>query len=194
MMMHSVLIPHDERCNALEYTTAADYVPSYWDGPQVGKRLIEAFKTLALMPGLRLPNKSGYWPPYAYEWGDLLAQEEADTDVRESIAADLNRVRILPSANDIGRMEAAIVWPARYLSMRPIVMRIVHSVAFGRARDVESDRIARRIRRHPAQVRRIRHVDVSDRQLGHWNAVVQILAIHTIKCITLLYSAGRTND
>jgi hypothetical protein len=50
-------------------------------------------------------------------------------------------------------MEAAIVWPARYLAGRPLIMRSVHQVAAGRARGIEMEAIARRMRRSASTVR-----------------------------------------
>ena len=133
----SVLIPADDRWNPLEHVTATEYVPSVWIGAHVGLRLIEAFKTLAMVPVNRGPrSKSGYWPNYRVEWVDLLAQQEADAQVKEDIARSINRVRITPSAQAVTRMEAALSWPARYLHQRPLVMRVVQTVARGSERSV----------------------------------------------------------
>jgi hypothetical protein len=73
---HSVLIPVDEKWNPLEFTMAAEYVPSSWDGPHTGLRLIEAFKTLSQMPVGRGPRfKSGFWPSHPMEGIDIVAKE-----------------------------------------------------------------------------------------------------------------------
>src|SRR6516225_5640430 len=53
-----------------------DETPPTWDGPHVGRRLMEAMRTLRLLP---MPGVTGYrpaWPPYLYEFDDLVAQEK----------------------------------------------------------------------------------------------------------------------
>jgi hypothetical protein len=52
-------------------------------------------------------------------------------------------------------MEAALSWPARYLNHRPLVMRVVQNVARFRSIGYESDKIARRLHKPAATVRRI---------------------------------------
>jgi hypothetical protein len=116
--------------------------------------LVQAFKTLAKMPMSFGPRfGSGYWPRYRHEWEDLLAQEEAAKEDKQLRAEAFNRVRIPPTAAEVGNMEAAIVWPARYLAGRPLFMRVVHRVAASRARGVEMEAIARRMRRRASTVR-----------------------------------------
>ena len=123
-------------------------------GPHVGLRLVQAFKTLARMPMSFGPRfDSGYWPRYRHEWEDLLAQEEAAKDDKQLRAEAFNRVRIPPTAADVGNMETAIVWPGRYLTARPMIMRVVHRVAAGRARGLELEAIAYRMKRRAAAVR-----------------------------------------
>ena len=115
---------------------------------------MQAFKTLARMPMSFGPRfGSGYWPRYRHEWEDLLAQEEAAKDDKQLRAEAFNRVRIPPTAADVGNMETAIVWPARYLAARPMIMRVVHRVAAGRARGLEMEAIAHRMKRRAAAVR-----------------------------------------
>ena len=111
-------------------------------------------KTLAKLPMSFGPQcRSSYWPRYRHEWEDLLAQEQAAKDDKQLRAEAFNRARILPTTVEVGNMETAIVWPARYLGVRPLVMRVVHQVAAGRARGVEMETIARRLRRKAATVR-----------------------------------------
>ena len=163
----SRLIPADERCNAVEGFAAVDYIPPNWTGPHVGHRLIEAFKTLARMPGLHFANGSGYWPAYHYDWADLLAQQEMEKDEREKRDRDINnRVRIPPTAVDVSRMEIAIGWPAHYLRSRPLILRIVQRVAVLKSRDSELDSIARRLRKNPYYVRRINRLGLDIIALG----------------------------
>jgi len=150
----SVLIPADERWNPLEHVTAPEYVPPTWDGVHVGVRLVEAFKTLSKMPTPGLSTKSGIWPEYRHEWADLLARADGDPEIALADALGRNRARLLPSRVDVGRMEIALIWPARYLGGRPLICRLVQRVAMLRAREYDLDRIARKLRAGSAQVRR----------------------------------------
>ena len=68
-------------------------------------------------------------------------------------AEAFNQVRIPPTAIEVGNMETAIVWPARYLAARPLIMRAVHRVAAGRARGQAMDLMAQRMKRRAATVR-----------------------------------------
>jgi hypothetical protein len=151
----SVLIPGHDRWHPLDGVSAPEYVPEAWIGPHVGLRLVEAFKTLAALPahfGPQLPHN--FWPRYyRHEWEDLLAQQEAAQEDKQLRAEAFNRARIMPSRRDVGHMEIALVWPARYLRTRPIVMRVVQCVACWRARGVETEHIARRLRQGAARVR-----------------------------------------
>jgi hypothetical protein len=52
-------------------------------------------------------------------------------------------------------MEAAIAWPARYLNTRPLVMRVVQAVAQLRSIGYETDKIAHRLHKSPAVMRRV---------------------------------------
>ena len=131
-----------------------EWVPPAWIGEHVGVRLVEAFKTLALMPvanGPRMPHNA--WPRYKIEWADLLAQKEMERADKELRAAAANRVRLAPSRQDISRMESALVWPARYLQSRPLIMRCLHRVALLRSRGVDTETIERKLKRRPATVR-----------------------------------------
>jgi hypothetical protein len=52
-------------------------------------------------------------------------------------------------------MEIALIWPARDLRSRPLIMSVVGAVAALRARGLETEQIARQLRRGEAAVRRI---------------------------------------
>jgi hypothetical protein len=150
----SVLIPGHDGWSPLDGVPAPEYVPEAWIGSHVGLRLIQAFKTLAKMPTTFGPQQAhGSWPRYRYEWEDLLAQEQVTKDDKRLRAEAFNRVSIPPTAAEVGNMETAIVWPARYLAVRPLIMRSVHQVAAGRARGIEMEAIARRMRRRASTVR-----------------------------------------
>jgi hypothetical protein len=149
----SRLIPANE-WHPLDGVPAPEYVPQDWDGPHVGLRMMEAFKTLARLPNSGVGQKSSAWPEYRHEWEDLLAQQGADADVREDAARAQNRARLMPTAEDVSRMEKVIGWPARYLHEKPRIARLVQRAAYFRARDLSLDIIARRLRRSPAMLRR----------------------------------------
>src|SRR5262249_54112323 len=81
------------------------------------------------------------------EWTDEMARLEADTEQLAAEARAANRVRILPTAAEISRREAAISWPGRYLAKsRPILARTAGVVAMWRSRERELGWIARKLR------------------------------------------------
>jgi hypothetical protein len=134
---------HDER-----------YLPANWCGPYCGWRLVESFRTLMHMPPARGPLQHGStWPPYRHEWGDLLGQYEAAIEDLEKHRDAQNRVRLHPSAAAIGHMDAVLGWPARYLFDRPMIARVVGRVAVLRARGLDFDQVARKMRRSMLRLR-----------------------------------------
>src|ERR1700757_1993785 len=93
-----------------------DETPATWNGPHVGRRLMEGIQTLRLLP---TPGAIGFgspWPAYIYEFEDLLAQEQQGELERTQKLQ--NRTRLMPSIREIGGCEAAIVWPACFLRDR----------------------------------------------------------------------------
>jgi hypothetical protein len=133
---------------------APDYVPSAWDGPHVGKRLIEALRVLRRLPMARGPRVLGNsWPLYSPDYADR-AQYEDDPAWKAEQAAEKNRIRLLPIAVEIAHMEEAIVWPARYLTALPQLLHAVQAVALGRSCHREIDHIARRLKLPERLVRR----------------------------------------
>src|SRR6476661_9892745 len=109
------LVPADS-WSPLDNRPPPDYIPEFWDGPHVGKRLIEGFKTLRLLPATGGPRQYGnVWPAYTHDWEDLLAQQTAELDEKQKSQQAQNRVRLQPTSVEIARMESAIAWPARYL-------------------------------------------------------------------------------
>jgi hypothetical protein len=94
----------DDTWHPLDGGPAPDYVPACWDGPHVGKRLVEGLCTLALMPLPRGPRSSGsHWPGYAHDWADLLAQQEADAEQKQRDQREAKRTRLRPSSIEIAR-------------------------------------------------------------------------------------------
>jgi hypothetical protein len=155
---HSVLIPIDDTWHPLSGHQAPEWIPPTWIGAHVGLRLTEAFKALSKMPEQRGPgSRSGFWPAHPMEWIDINAKQHEwlnDPDQAREAALQWSRTRNRCSAEEVGRMEAAIAWPARYLHHRPLVMRVVQSVARFRSIGLESDRIAHRLHKPAAMVRR----------------------------------------
>jgi hypothetical protein len=131
----------------LDHRPAPGYLPACWDGPHVGKRLVDGLRTLMLMPVPRGPRVFGNgWPSYAHDWADLLAQQEADEQQKAHDRHEANRVRLRPSSVEIMHMGQAIAWPAHYLCQFPQLVRTVQAVAAGRARDRDMEHAARRLR------------------------------------------------
>ena len=131
----------------LDGVPAPEYLPPTWDGPHVGKRLVDGLRTLMLMPRVKGPRAfTNSWPLYAHDWADLLAQAEQDEDDKRQNQHEANRTRVQPSSIEIMHMEQAIVWPARYLREFPQLTLTVQAVAVARSRDSDTDGAARRLR------------------------------------------------
>lgn len=171
----AALVPADT-WHPLDRSPPPEYIPPSWTGPHVGLRLVQAMKTLRLMPAARGPQAFGNcWPAYMHEWEDLLAQQGAELDEKQKAEQAQNRTRVLPSAVEISRMESAIAWPARYLAGRPKLMRVVGVVAAGRAIDRDIASIARRRLRlapHIARARNREGLDLIAAGLGRDRAPI----------------------
>jgi hypothetical protein len=118
-----------------------DDAPNVWTGPHVGRRLCEAMQTLRLLPMSGVAGYSGNWPPYVYEWEDLLAQHEQGE--LERTQAIQNRTRLLPSLAEVSRMEVAICWPAQFLARSHLVIA-VNAVALAHSFDRDAGWVAAR--------------------------------------------------
>ena len=126
---------------ALEPLTILDDVPARWSGPHAGRRLTEAMRTLSCLPMGASAGRS-LWPPYSYEWSDLLAQNEQGE--LERTQHQQNTIRLLPSCREMTRMEMAICWPAQFLSAHPSLLQAVNAVAHAHALDRDSGWVAKR--------------------------------------------------
>ena len=125
----------DDGWHPLSGTRAPEYIPPFWIGAHVGKRLVEALQTLQRIPINGCPQGfANSWPEYAIEWTDQLAQLEGDEEQLRQEAAARNWTKIVPSSVEISRMETAISWPAKYLGDVPQLLRVVGAVAHARAR------------------------------------------------------------
>lgn len=105
-----------EEWHPLDGVPPPDEIPEAWTAAHVGRRLAEGFTTLRHMPMSLGPREFGRaWPEYRVEWEDLLAQEDGLGEAARLRERVQNRIRVKPSAEDVQRMERAIVWPARYV-------------------------------------------------------------------------------
>jgi hypothetical protein len=117
-----------------------DETPPRWDGPHVGRRLMEAMRTLRMLPMLRLGGFGSPWPSYQYEFEDLLAQHEQGE--LERTQQQQNRTRLSPTIRAITACEAAIVWPACYLRGHLEIAQATNSVALAHALDRDAGWVA----------------------------------------------------
>jgi hypothetical protein len=140
--MGEMLLRRDDplKFNPLEDMVMDDIAPSVWSGPHVGKRLAEAMRTLRMLPMGGIAGYVATWPPYSYEWQDLLAQNEKGE--LEKTMRSQNRVRLLPSYSDVTRMEAAIYWPAKFLVQQDWLLRAVNAVALAHSMERDSEWVA----------------------------------------------------
>lgn len=87
-------------------------LPSAWTAQHVGQRLIDAYATLRCMPERDKPKGYGaMWPAYKNEAGELAIQAGAGT-----LLLGRNRIRRVPSADEVALMEQAMTWIGKYLS------------------------------------------------------------------------------
>lgn len=161
VMAQTVLIPGNE-WHPLDGGPVAEYIPPAWDGPHVGVRLIEGYKTLSCLPDRtrHSSSSSGFWPETWVEWTDMLAQTTSDEASKEIDAKIRNRVKARPNAQEVSRMEIVMMWPAHYIASRfdsySISMaRIVQTVAMLRAREYDLEKISRRMKMGPRHLRRV---------------------------------------
>jgi hypothetical protein len=81
------------------------------------------------------------------DWSDELAILTSEIIDQEAAARAQNRVRIMLTAAEVSRMEAAIGWPATYLAKtRPVLAVTVQLVALWRSRERDLSWIARKLR------------------------------------------------
>lgn len=143
------LIPASEKWNPLEGGDASDYVPDEWVGYHVGRRLMECFQTLQMLPMRSVGGYGAAWPEYEREFADVIGQGE---DARAIEASARNRARLMPSREQITRMEIAIIWPARYVPDER-VRKTVQRVAMLRSRELNLEQISRRLKRPAKGIR-----------------------------------------
>jgi hypothetical protein len=138
----------------LDHTPAPEYIPPNWDGPHVGKRLIEALHTLHKLPSSPGPQQYGStWPNFARDWADRVQYEDDPTWKAEQ-SAERNRIKPRPTSIEIMRMEQVIGWPGRYLFHFSQLLRVVQAAAVARARHRDLSFVERRLRLPGRVVRR----------------------------------------
>lgn len=140
----SILIP-GENWNPLDGPPPPEYIPDDWDGPHVGMRLTQAFKTLGALPGGKSGGKLGFWP-------EMFGEMEEPADLPDPLTT-ASRTKQKPSARDISRMEEAIGWPGAHLAHDLELARTVQRVAFYKAMELDMATVAQRMRHHPKQLR-----------------------------------------
>ena len=127
----------------LDHRPAPEYVPPRWDGPHVGKRLVEGLRTLRLMPMPRGPREFGSaWPQWMVEWEDRLAREEAERVKEQEVQ---NRVRLRPSSIEIMHSEISIAWPGHFLIQFPQLLRAVQMCTLARSYERDNRWAAHRL-------------------------------------------------
>lgn len=90
----------------------AEPLPKSWTAYHVGRRLIDAHATLRCMPERGKPKGYGaLWPAYKNEAGELAIQAGAGT-----LFLGRNRVRRVPSGDEVALMEEALTWVGQFLS------------------------------------------------------------------------------
>ncbi|MGN6747647.1 MAG: hypothetical protein ACTHJS_03550 [Xanthobacteraceae bacterium] len=143
-------------------------VPERWTFLFVMERMEEGFRILSRLP---LPTRpKGYvnsMPVYLHDQSDLNSQLE--TYELERMARIRNRVRILPSPAEIGRMEEALFWPWAYLSgiESHHLARAVNLGALWAAFDVDIDKALKRIKltRRTFNARKLHGLRIIEREL-----------------------------
>jgi hypothetical protein len=143
-------------------------VPERWTFLFVMERMEEGFRILSRLP---LPTRpKGYvnsMPVYLYDQADLNSQLESYE--LERLARTRNRVRILPSPAEIGRMEEALHWPSAFLSGAEFhhLARAVNLGALWAAFDVDVDKALKRIKltRRSFNLRKLHGLRIIEREL-----------------------------
>ncbi|PYF05012.1 hypothetical protein BJ122_102238 [Rhodopseudomonas faecalis] len=120
--------------NPLEDGPMGDFIPPEWTGPHAGKRLAEAFQTLAGVPIKAHGAMVTAWPDYVRDAADEISDEGEQRQPQ--------RRRFAPA--EISHMEEAISWPSRILGGVPAQMRIVQLIAIARAFSRDDDELLRR--------------------------------------------------
>ena len=129
----------------------ADYLPDEWTPEHVERRLVEAYRTLAALPGGRhiKPREFGNsMPLHLVEWEDLLAQAE-----NPDLEAITRRER--PTAIQIANMDICLGWSLSFLRGYGDEARALSRRAGAKALGLSLTRVARRCEMNERQLRRM---------------------------------------
>ena len=86
-------------------------LPPAWTPDHVGRRLVEAMRTLDRLPRVKGPHQAGnHWPLHRVEWADKLAEAELPEAERRARAERRNSLALRPSGREIDRMDASLDW------------------------------------------------------------------------------------
>ena len=114
-------------------------LPPAWTPEHVGRRLVDAMRTLDRLPRPRGPRAPGnHWPQHRLELADELAQAELpDAERRERAGVRLGELALRPRGRDIDRMDRALEWLRLLRADNPELALIVtlwaHRLARGRS-------------------------------------------------------------
>jgi hypothetical protein len=83
------------------------------------------------------------WPPYAYEFADLVAQKEEQGALERTQVAQ-NRTRLMPSYREVTRCEAVIGWGGQYLGAFDHLCEAVNMVALAHSLGLDAGWVTRK--------------------------------------------------
>jgi hypothetical protein len=128
--------------------------PPKWNEGWAAKRVIDAYRTLSLLPGSTRPAGFGRaWPAYVTEFSDAVAQARTD--------AAKTRVIEVATIEDIERMDRVFTWPARFLRDRPEESRALFQWANAKVIRGDMRELAKSFQMSEATFRRFRRYATS---------------------------------
>ncbi len=113
--------------------------PPTWTPEHVGRRLVEAMRTLDRLPRPKGPRAPGnHWPKHRLEWEDQLAQAELpEPERRERAGSRLSELALRPDGAAIDRMDRALEWLRLLRAVDPELALVAtlwaHRLAKGRS-------------------------------------------------------------
>ena len=114
---------------------AAGDLPAAWTPDHVGRRLVEAMRTLDRLPRVKGPRQAGnHWPQHRVEWADQLAQAELPEAERRERVARRNSLAQRPSGREIDRMDAVLEWLRELRDLDPGIALVTSLWALRTAR------------------------------------------------------------
>jgi len=137
-----MLIKRDQSRSAMLDPLDCDR-PTIWIGPHVGRRISEGMQTLRLLPMGNAGGSNTAWPPYTYEFDDLVAQKEQGE--LEKTQRMQNRTRVSPSVREITQAVMSCYWPMQYLFLTyPHLCEAVNAVAMAHSLGRDADWVTRK--------------------------------------------------